>query len=143
MISNLPVLLVEDDIVDVKTVERAFRDAHVTNPLHVVSNGPQALDFLRRQGDFQTGHERRPGIILLDLNMPGMPGIEVLREIKSDDNLKSIPVIVLTTSNIESDRFACYAGGVAGYFVKPVDYHDFVKIVATIDQYWKLSEAAQ
>ena len=134
MRSHISILLVEDDQVDVMTVKRALRELRVANPLHTAGNGEEALAFLR-----SPEHEL-PGIILLDLNMPRMNGIEFLRIAKQDDDLKKIPVVVLTTSAEEQDRVESFKLGVAGYMLKPVDYRQFVDVVRTIDLYWTLSE---
>jgi CheY-like chemotaxis protein len=129
-----PILLVEDDEVDAMTVKRALNELRVTNRIDEAGNGEDALAFLR---DPQNG---RPGIILLDLNMPRMNGIEFLRAVKQDEELKSIPVVVLTTSTEEQDRVESFDLGIAGYMIKPVDYRQFVDVVRTIDLYWTLSE---
>jgi CheY-like chemotaxis protein len=134
MRSKKPILLVEDDSVDAMTVKRALRDINVTNPLVVATDGEEALEFLR------DGRDEKPGIILLDLNMPKMNGIELLRVVKQDDSLKRIPVVVLTTSREDQDRIQSFSLSVAGYMVKPVDYLKFVEVVRTIDLYWTLSE---
>lgn len=134
MKNNRPILLVEDDAIDRMTVERALKEIKVTNRLDMVKNGEEAVDFLRDASNV------RPGIILLDLNMPKMNGIEFLKVIKADDDLKRIPVIVLTTSKDERDRVDSFNLGVAGYMLKPVDYLQFVEVVRTIDLYWTLSE---
>lgn len=129
-----PILLIEDDKVDVLTVRRALREANVTNTLYVASNGEEALTFLREHP-----HER-PGIILLDLNMPRMNGIEFLGAIKADNQLKTIPVVVLTTSNEDRDRFQAFQYSAAGYMVKPVEYGKFVEMMKIIHGYWTISE---
>ncbi len=134
MRSRQPILLVEDDVVDAMTVARALRDINVTNELHVAGNGEEALDFLRDPSN------DIPCIILLDLNMPRMNGIEFLHVVKQDDALKRIPVVVLTSSREEQDRLDSFNLGVAGYMLKPVDYQQFVETVRTIDLYWTLSE---
>lgn len=134
MKTGKPILLVEDDRVDVMTVKRAMRDLEISNPLDVVHNGEEALAHLR-----DTSQER-PGIILLDLNMPKMNGIEFLRIVKQDEELRKIPVIVLTTSREEQDRVNSYDLSVAGYIIKPVDYQQFLDVMRTIDEYWRLSE---
>jgi len=126
------ILLVEDDHVDAMTVERALKDVHVTNPLHVVTDGGAALEYLKTND--------APCLILLDLNMPGMNGIEFLQAVKSNDTTRSIPVVVLTTSEDEQDKIKSFDLSVAGYMVKPVDYNRFVEIMRTIDLYWTLSE---
>ena len=141
MRENIPILLVEDDLVDVKTVKRALKENKITNPLYVAGHGEEALAYLRREGEHaDRSGSPKPGIILLDLNMPVMNGIEFLRVIKADDNLKRIPVIVMTTSHEESDRVESYGLGVAGYVIKPVDFPKFVEAVRVIDLYWTLNE---
>jgi CheY-like chemotaxis protein len=134
MRNNKPILLVEDDQVDVMTVTRALKEINVTNPLEVASNGEEALEYL------QNGNNNKPCIILLDLNMPKMNGIEFLKEIKADDHLLKIPVVVLTTSQDEQDRMDTFTTGIAGYMIKPVDYVQFVETIKTIKMYWTLSE---
>ena len=129
-----PILLVEDDEVDQMTVKRALNDIRVTNQLDIAGNGEEALTFLKDENN------QKPGLILLDLNMPKMNGIEFLRVIKDDKDLKRIPVVVLTTSEEEQDKVNSFDLGVAGYMVKPVDYSQFVEVVRTIDLYWTLSE---
>ena len=132
--NKLKILLVEDDKVDVMTVKRALKDINVTNPLKIVGNGVEALEYLRDRNN------RKPGIILLDLNMPRMNGIEFLKIVKHDEMLRKIPVVVLTTSKEEQDKIESFNLGVAGYMIKPVDYLQFVETVRTIHLYWTLSE---
>ena len=134
MRSSKPILLVEDDQVDALTVKRALKELNITNRLDIVHNGEEALTFL---GNLEN---EKPGIILLDLNMPKMNGIEFLQIAKKDDNLKKIPVVVLTTSKDDQDKVDSFNFGVAGYMIKPVDYRKFVEVVKTIDLYWTLSE---
>lgn len=134
MRTSKPILLVEDDTVDAMTVKRALKEINVTNKLCLVNNGEEALAFLK-DPDNQT-----PGIILLDLNMPRMNGIDFLKIAKKDDTMKRIPVIVLTTSKEDQDKVDSFNLGVSGYMVKPVDYKKFVEVVKTIDLYWTLSE---
>ena len=128
------ILLVEDDRIDVLAVKRALKDINASNPLDVVGNGEEALAFLRNKAN------KKPGIILLDLNMPKMNGIEFLKIIKQDNELKIIPVIVLTTSSEEQDRVESFKLSVAGYVVKPVDYVQFAEVFKTIHLYWMLNE---
>lgn len=130
-------MLVEDDEVDAMTVRRALKELHVPNPLVQAENGEEALAYLRQPGQVT------PCIILLDLNMPVMGGIEFLQMAKHDAALKRIPVVVLTTSDEQQDKVASYDLGVAGYIRKPVDYRQFVEAVRAIDTYWTLSELAQ
>ena len=134
MKNNKSILLVEDDRVDALTVQRALKDINVTNPLYHVTNGEEALDFLRNRS------QERPCIILLDLNMPRMNGIELLEILKQDNLFKSIPVVVLTTSKDERDRIQSFKMSVAGYMIKPVDYLQFVETMRMIKLYWTLSE---
>ena len=134
MKKNLEIMLVEDDIVDVMTVKRALKDINVTNHLIVASDGEEALTYLRDE------RNKRPGIILLDLNMPRMNGIEFLVAAKKNEVLKSLPVVVLTTSREDQDKVDSFNLGVAGYMVKPVGYAQFVEVMKTINLYWTLSE---
>jgi len=129
-----PILLAEDDAVDQETVRRALKDIKVTNRLQVVSNGEEALNHLRNEAN------ERPCVILLDLKMPKMDGVEFLREAKKDEKLKILPVVVLTTSKEEQDKVESFRLGVAGYMLKPVDYKQFVEVIRMIDLYWSLSE---
>jgi CheY-like chemotaxis protein len=140
MIENkmINILLIEDDEVDVMNVKRAFKKNNITNPLYVAANGLEALDILRGQGTPTIPRERR--LILLDLNMPKMNGIEFLRELRLDPELKPIPVIVLTTSNEDRDKVEAYNLNVAGYILKPVTFSNFVQTMATLNKYWTLSE---
>jgi CheY-like chemotaxis protein len=131
----LNILLVEDDEVDVMNVRRAFQKNHITNPLFVASNGVEALEQLRG-GDIP--RDRR--IVLLDLNMPQMNGIEFLRELRRDPELRLTPVVVLTTSNDERDRIEAYDLNVAGYLLKPVTFANFCELMATLNKYWALVE---
>jgi CheY-like chemotaxis protein len=132
---SLNILLVEDDQVDVMNVQRAFHKNKNQNPLFVAGDGIQALDMLR------TGKvplDRR--IILLDLNMPRMNGIEFLRELRADPAIGHTPVIVLTTSDDERDRVNAYNLNVAGYLLKPVTFVNFVELMAALNKYWTLVE---
>jgi len=134
MRSSKPILLLEDDTVDAMTVKRALKDLKVTNQLVRTGNGEEALVYLKDENN------TKPCVILLDLNMPKMNGIEFLRVIKTDESLKRIPAIVLTTSKDDQDRIQTYQLSVAGFIVKPVDYVKFVEAMKIIDLYWTLSE---
>lgn len=134
MRTNKAILLVEDDLVDALTVKKALAELKVTNELVIRENGEEALEYLRDPA------YQQPAIILLDLNMPRMNGLEFLEIAKQDSIIKKIPVIVLTTSCEEWDRMQSFLLGVAGYMVKPVDYRQFVDVVKVIDLYWTLSE---
>ena len=135
---ELNILLVEDDELDVMNVQRAFKKNNIRNPLYVAGNGIDALEMLRGTGPTPMPNERR--IILLDLNMPKMGGIEFLRELRADPELRLITVIVLTTSDEERDKVEAYKLNVAGYIVKPVTLSAFVEIMATLNKYWTVSE---
>lgn len=130
---NKPILLVEDDQVDVMTTRRALKEVRVANPLAVCENGEQAIAWLREAPEL-------PCIILLDLNMPIMNGIEFLQSVKADPGLRRIPVVVLTTSEEQEDKVRSFDLGVAGYMAKPVDYRRFVEVMRSIDLYWTISE---
>ena len=128
------VLLVEDDPGDVLLIEEAFADNKVRNRLHVVSDGVDALAFLRREGDY--GDAPRPDLILLDLNLPRKDGREVLAEVKADDRLTTIPVVVLTTSKAEEDVLRSYKLHANAYVTKPVDFDRFIEVVRQIDEFF-------
>ena len=136
MRSPRPILLVEDDQVDVMTVRRALRQLGIPNRLEVAGHGEQALDYLRAPDS------EHPCIILLDLNTPRLSGIEFLEVVKQDPILCRIPVIVLTSSTEARDRVACFTLGVAGYMVKPINYEEFVEVIRVIDLYWSMSYLA-
>jgi len=131
----LNILLVEDDQVDVMNVKRAFEKNRIANPLFVAGNGVEALELLRSK---QIPAERR--IVLLDLNMPRMNGLEFLRELRADSSLQSTVVVVLTTSNDERDKIEAYNLNVAGYLLKPVTFVNFVEVMAALNKYWALVE---
>lgn len=134
------ILLVEDDEVDVMNVQRAFKRNNITNPLYIANNGLEALAMLR--GESQT-HPVLPlvrRLVLLDLNMPRMGGLEFLQELRADDKLRSTPVVVLTTSNQDLDRVEAYNLNVAGYILKPVTFTNFAELMATLNKYWALCE---
>ena len=135
----LNVLLVEDDDLDVMNVNRAFKKNNIRNPLSVAHNGEEALAMLRgTDGQQKLPDGRR--IILLDLNMPKMGGIEFLRELRADPELRMLTVIVLTTSDEERDKVEAYRLNVAGYILKPVTLQAFVETMATLNKYWTVSE---
>lgn len=129
---NRPLLLVEDDQVDRMTVKRAVRKLKIGNTLHTADNGEKALEYLKKN------RGKLPCIILLDINMPRMNGIEFLKIIKKDDDFKSIPVIILTTSEEERDRYESFNLSIAGYVVKPVDFDAFIQVMDVIKQYWSM-----
>ncbi|MGH3854714.1 MAG: response regulator [Pseudonocardiaceae bacterium] len=128
------VLLVEDDPGDVLLTQEAFEHHRIRNPLHVVSDGAAALRFLHRESEHADAP--RPGLILLDLNLPLMNGREVLAEIKSDERLRSIPVVVLTTSQAEEDIVRSYDLHANAYVTKPVDFTRFMEVIRQIDDFF-------
>jgi CheY-like chemotaxis protein len=134
MRTSRPILLVEDDSVDAMTVKRALKDLKVTNQLVLQTNGEEALNYLKSE------ENHKPCVILLDLNMPKMNGIEFLKIAKADPLFRQIPVIVLTTSKDDRDKVESFQLSVAGYIVKPTDYAKFVDAIKTVDLYWTLSE---
>ncbi|MDQ3023793.1 MAG: response regulator [bacterium] len=134
---NEPILLVEDSDEDFAITKRSFAKAGLVNPLFRVEDGETALDFLYRRGQYEAaGDSPRPGVILLDLNLPGTDGREVLKTIKQDVFLRKIPVIVLTTSSADADVELCYDGGANSYIVKPVELDNFIEAVARLRDYW-------
>ncbi|MEN9332030.1 MAG: hypothetical protein RLZZ94_1120 [Bacteroidota bacterium] len=135
----LNILLVEDDSVDVMNVQRAFVKNNITNPLHIAFNGVEALNMLRGSNG-KPKLNPSPRIILLDINMPKMNGLEFLRELRNDEDLKSVSVFVMTTSNDDQDKIEAYNLNVAGYILKPLSFEKFVNAVAVLNSYWKLCE---
>lgn len=131
------ILIVEDSDDDYMATVRAFKKANLINPVQRCTNGDQAIDYLLQRGEF-AGPDKapRPSIVLLDLNLPGTDGREVLRIIKADQDLQKIPVIVLTTSNAEQDIEQCYAAGANSYVQKPVDLVGFIQSIARLTDYW-------
>lgn len=132
------ILLVEDDEVDIMNVQRAFKKNRITNKLFITRNGLEALDLLRGKGEETV--TPLPKIILLDINMPRMGGIEFLTELRKDEKLKSLSVFVMTTSNEDKDKIAAYNLNVAGYILKPLSFESFVSAIAVLSHYWKLCE---
>ncbi len=133
------ILLVEDDHVDVMNVQRAFKKNNINNPLHIAYNGVEALNMLRGSNG-KPKLTPIPQIILTDINMPKMNGLEFIKELREDPDFKSISVFVMTTSNDEQDKFEAYKLNVAGYIVKPLSFEKFVSSVAILNSYWKLCE---
>ncbi len=135
---GISILLVEDDEIDVMNVKRAFKKCNIVNPLFVAENGLDALAKLR--GDGEDKIIPAPKIILLDINMPKMNGIEFLHELRTDPDLKAISVVVLTISNEERDKVDAYNLNVAGYILKPVEPAKFIETIHALDVYWNLIE---
>ena len=134
MNGSFSILLVEDDVVDVMSVRRALRELNAHNVLTVAGNGEEALARLENPA------HPLPGIILLDLNMPRMNGIDFLKILKNNEKFRRIPAVVLTTSKEEKDRLESFNLGAAGYMVKPLEFPGFVEVLRTIQRYWNLSE---
>ena len=131
---QVEILLVEDDPGDVVMTREAFQDYKIRNQLHVVNDGAEAMAFLRREGEH--ADKPRPDLVLLDLNLPRMDGREVLEAIKSDPDLASIPVVVLTTSEAEEDVLRSYSLHANAYVTKPVDFDRFIQVVRQIDDFF-------
>lgn len=134
MASGVDVLLVEDDPGDVELTREALKEGKIIVNLNVVEDGAKALEYLRRQGSYQK--VLRPDLVLLDLNLPKKDGREVLKEMKSDPNLRTIPVVVLSTSDAEVDILKTYGLGVNCYVTKPVDFDQFIRVVLMIEDFW-------
>lgn len=135
MNSLRPILLVEDDSVDIMTVKRCFKKLKIPNKLIVAQNGEMALELLAE--NIANPH---PCIVLLDINMPKMNGLEFLQHIKNSPDFKQIPIIMLTSSKEETDISRCFELGIAGYLLKPVEYDQFVKSIEVLNNYWSVSE---
>jgi hypothetical protein len=135
MTDTLPILLVEDNEADVELALRAFKRRRLANPIVVARDGEEALNYVHQRGPF-THAAAVPAVILLDLRLPKLSGLEVLREIKSHPVYKHVPVVVLTTSSEDRDIQSCYELGAASYIVKPVEYDKFQEVVDRIDLYW-------
>ncbi len=131
---SVEILIVEDSKGDIGLIEEVFEDAKIGNILHIVEDGEEAIAFLRGEGQFSGSP--RPDIILLDLNLPKKDGREVLEEVKSDDELKNIPVVVLTTSKAEEDVLRSYNLHANAYIAKPVDFDQFIRVIKSIENFW-------
>lgn len=133
------VLMIDDDDVDCMNVQRAFKKSNVLNPLSIAHNGLEALDKLRGEN----GEEKlspMPRIIILDINMPKMNGLEFLKELRADNELRTISVFIMTTSNDDKDRVEAYNYNVAGYIVKPITFENFVSAISILNNFWMLNE---
>lgn len=128
------ILLVEDNPADVRLVQEVFKEARIHNKMRVALDGDKAMQILRREGEYARASS--PDLIILDLNLPKKDGREVLKEIKEDENLKSIPVVILTTSNAEEDLIETYKNNANCYISKPVDLDNFIKVVKIIEDFW-------
>ena len=130
----IEILLVEDNAGDVRLTKEALHDARVANSLHVVKDGVEAISFLRHAGQYANAAD--PDLILLDLNLPRKGGVDVLAEIKADDNLRRIPVVILTTSQAEQDIVRSYNLHANAYVIKPVDLEQFISVIKSIEDFW-------
>ena len=130
------ILLVEDNEDDIVIIQEAFADAKLVNVINTVRDGEEALAYLRHEGRYHVAH--RPGLILLDINMPKKNGFEVLESLKGDSKLCSLPVIMLTTSDRDEDIVRSYGNGACSYIRKPVDLHEFTEVVKHFELYWTL-----
>ncbi|OYT17282.1 MAG: two-component system response regulator [Bacteroidetes bacterium 4572_77] len=135
--NTVNILLVEDDEIDIMNVQRAFKKNKINNPLSIAHDGVEALELLQ---DLRKNNIPLPRIILLDLNMPRMGGIEFLQKIRKDNFLKTISVFVMTTSNEDRDKIEAYNLNVAGYILKPLSMERFIEAVSTLKNYWQLCE---
>ena len=132
-----PILLIEDNFDDFEATQRSFQKANLMNPIHWSKSASDGLDYLRREGSYAGDQDREtPCLVLMDLNMPGMDGRTALRKIKEDPVLKTIPVIVLTTSSSERDIEQCYQNGANTYIQKPVEFNKFLEALDVLGQYW-------
>jgi DNA-binding response OmpR family regulator len=136
------ILLVEDDPNDTELTMTALEEYHLSNEVVVAPDGAEALDYLYQRGKFQGRGNGNPAVMLLDLKLPKVDGLEVLKQIKSDDNLRMIPVVVLTSSREERDMVASYKLGVNAYVVKPVDFHEFVNAIKELGVFWAIINEA-
>jgi len=135
--NRLTILMADDDPDDRMLAQEAFEEARLANPLHFVTDGVELMDYLRRRGRYaELAGSPLPSLILLDLNMPKMDGREALAEIKADANLRSVPVVVLTTSSAEEDIARAYELGAGSYIVKPVTFEGLVKVMTELKRYW-------
>jgi len=132
------ILMVEDDPKDVELTLTALEDYNLANEVVVVGDGEKALDYLYYRGEFQMRSGENPAVMLLDLKLPKVDGLEVLKQVKSDERLKLIPIVVLTSSKEERDMVASYKYGVNAYVVKPVDFHEFVNAIKELGSFWAI-----
>jgi len=130
------ILLVEDDPKDVELTLIALEEYRLTNGVDVVRDGAEALDYLYRRGKYQAREGGSPAVVILDLKLPKVSGLEVLRQVKADEHLRVVPIVLLTSSREEPDLIASYQLGVNAYVVKPVDFHKFVEAIKTLDAFW-------
>jgi CheY-like chemotaxis protein len=135
------ILIVEDDPKDIELTMTALEEYNLANEVVVARDGVEALDYLYCRGQFKDRTNENPAVMLLDLKLPNVDGLEVLQQVKSDENLKMIPVVVLTSSHEEKDMVASYKLGVNAYVVKPVDFHEFVNAIRELGVFWAIINA--
>lgn len=138
-IEEVEILLVEDNMYDAELTIRSLKKINLANKLYHVKDGAEALDFIFGNGEYAGHNLSKPKLILLDIKMPKVDGIEVLRQLKASEQTKSIPVVIMTSSKEEQDVFASYNLGVNSYVVKPVDFEGFVKAVCDLGMYWMIT----
>ena len=134
----IKILLVEDDPNDVELTLSALRENHIANDVIVARDGEEALDYLFRRGPYESREAGEPAVVLLDLKLPKVSGMEVLEQIKDDPQLRTLPVVVLTSSREEQDLVRSYNLGTNAYVVKPVDFHDFIEAVGQVGLFWAI-----
>ena len=132
------ILLAEDDQRDIELTLAALQDINIANEIDVVKDGEEALDYLYKRAKYKDRENGNPAVVLLDLKMPKVDGLEVLRQIKESDELRNIPVVILTSSKMESDLITSYKLGVNAYVVKPVEFENFVKAVKELGSFWAI-----
>ncbi len=130
----IEIMVIEDNPGDIRLIEEVFKDAQIKNNMQVAPNGEIAIEILRKEGEYLKA--TRPDLILLDLNLPKKDGRELLKEIKKDENLKCIPVIILTTSTSQEDIIETYKNNANCYITKPFDFDQFIKVISTIEEFW-------
>ncbi len=130
----IEIMVIEDNPGDIRLIEEVFKDAQIKNNMQIAQDGEKALEMLRNKGEHS--QDTRPDLILLDLNLPKMDGRELLKEIKEDENLKCIPVIILTTSNAQEDIIETYKNNANCYINKPFDFDQFIRVIKTIEEFW-------
>jgi CheY-like chemotaxis protein len=137
------ILMAEDDLHDAELTLEALRDNNLANTVDIVNDGAQALDYLYKRGEYEGRKSGNPAVILLDLKMPRLTGLQVLQTIKSDPKLKTIPVVILTSSREDSDLKECYAIGANAFVVKPVDFGEFMEAIKSLGEFWAIVNVLQ
>ena len=137
------ILMAEDDLHDAELTLEALRDNNLANTVDIVNDGAQALDYLYKRGEYEGRKSGNPAVILLDLKMPRLTGLQVLQTIKSDPKLKTIPVVILTSSREDSDLKECYEIGANAFVVKPVDFGEFMEAIKSLGEFWAIVNVLQ